>query len=137
MMMILTYITDIDKIFKLTRGQGHKVKGQGHICIYAFFVSAINHELMNGSWWYLHIWLIMMRRLSWPKVKVTRSKVKVTYAVMQNSCFGCNSWTDEWILRIIMHTVDIDKTVKLTQGQGHKVKGQGHICIYAKFFFQL
>ena len=31
-----------------------------------------------------------------------------------------------------MHKVDIDATLKLTQGQGHKVKGQGHILIYVK-----
>ena len=47
--MILTHINDIDETLKLTQGQGHKVKGQGNICIYAFFVSPINHELMNGS----------------------------------------------------------------------------------------
>ena len=27
-----------------------------------------------------------------------------------------------------MHRVDIDATLKMTQGQGHKVKGQGRIC---------
>ena len=31
--MILTYIIDIDGTVKLTQGQGHKVKGQGHICV--------------------------------------------------------------------------------------------------------
>ena len=30
--MILTLIVDNDETFKLTQGQGHKVKGQGHIC---------------------------------------------------------------------------------------------------------
>ena len=33
-MMILTYIIDIDKMLKLTKGQGHKVKGQGHIYVF-------------------------------------------------------------------------------------------------------
>ena len=32
MLMILTYITNIGKIFELTLGQGHKVKGQGQTC---------------------------------------------------------------------------------------------------------
>ena len=32
--MILTYIIDIDETLKLTQGQGHKVKGQGHISLY-------------------------------------------------------------------------------------------------------
>ena len=31
MLMILTYTTYIGKIFELTLGQGHKVKGQGQI----------------------------------------------------------------------------------------------------------
>ena len=33
-MMLLTYITDIGKTLKLTKGQGHKVKGQGHIYVF-------------------------------------------------------------------------------------------------------
>ena len=33
--MILTYIIDIDETLKLTQGQDRKVKGQGHIDIYA------------------------------------------------------------------------------------------------------
>ena len=77
----------------------------------------------------------MMRRLSWPKVKVTRLEVKVTFAVMQNSCVGYNSWTDEWILMILKHMIDIDETLNLTQGQGHEVKYQGHICNYVKLLF--
>ena len=28
--------------------------------------------------------------------------------------------------------IDIIELLKLTQGQGHKVKGQGHICNYVK-----
>ena len=37
-------------------------------------------------------------------------------------------------MMILTHIIDIDETLKLTQGQGHKVKGQGHICIYVKSF---
>ena len=49
-MMILAYIIDIDKMLKLTKSQGHKVKGQGHtICLCKYLVSAINHEWMDGS----------------------------------------------------------------------------------------
>ena len=33
---------------------------------------------------------------------------------------------------MLTHMINIDETVKLTQGQGHKVKGQGQICIYVK-----
>ena len=44
---------------------------------------------------------------------------------------------DRWILMILTYIIDIDVTVKLTQGQGHKVKGQGHICIYSKILFRL
>ena len=33
-MMILAYINDIEEMLKLTEGQGHKVKGQGHIYVF-------------------------------------------------------------------------------------------------------
>ena len=134
-LMILGHMVNIDETFKLTESQGHKVKVKVEYVFMIFFVLAINHELMNGCSWYLHLWSIMMRCLNWTKVKVTRSKVKVTYAVMQNSCFGYNSWTDEWILMILRHMIDIDETLNLTQGQGHKVKDQGHICNYVKLLF--
>ena len=51
--------------------------------------------------------------------------------------FAYKSRTDGWILMILTYIIDIDETVKLTQGQGHKVKGQGQICIYVKFLFRL
>ena len=44
---------------------------------------------------------------------------------------------DEWILIILTHMIDIDETLKLTQGQGHKVKGQGQICDVVKHLFRL
>ena len=33
---------------------------------------------------------------------------------------------------ILTYIIDIDETLKLTQVQGHKVKGQGHIAFYVK-----
>ena len=33
---------------------------------------------------------------------------------------------------ILTYTIDIGETLKLTKGQGHKVKGQGYIGIYMK-----
>ena len=42
------------------------------------------------------------------------------------------SWTDEWILTILTYIIDINQTSKLTKGQGHKVKGQGHKGIYVQ-----
>ena len=33
---------------------------------------------------------------------------------------------------MLMHMISIDKMLKLTQGQGHKVKGQGQICNFVK-----
>ena len=33
-MMILTYVVDIDYMLNLSEGQGHKVKGQGHIYVF-------------------------------------------------------------------------------------------------------
>ena len=53
------------------------------------------------------------------------------------SLFGYKSWTDERILMILTYIIDIDETLKLTQGQGHKVKGQGHIGIFEEKLFGL
>jgi len=49
--------------------------------------------------------------------------------------FAYKSWTNGRILMILTYVIDIDKTLKLTQGQGHKVKGQGHTGIYVKNSF--
>ena len=38
---------------------------------------------------------------------------------------------------ILTYIIDIDESIKLTQGQGHKVKGQGHICVNEKLVFRL
>ena len=49
-MMILTYMIDIDKMLNLTKGQGNKVKGQGHIYVLCkTIVLAVNHEWIDGS----------------------------------------------------------------------------------------
>ena len=36
---------------------------------------------------------------------------------------------------ILRHMIDIDETLNLTQGQGHKVKDQGQICNYVNLLF--
>jgi len=35
----------------------------------------------------------------------------------------------------LTYTFDIDESLELTQGQGHKVKGQGHICSFVNSCF--
>ena len=48
--MTITYIFDINETLKFTEGQGHKVKGQGHIYVlWKIIVLAINHEWIDGS----------------------------------------------------------------------------------------
>ena len=49
-----------------------------------------------------------------------------------SSVFAQKSSTDGWIMMILTYIVDIDETLKLTQSQGHKVKGQVHIGINVK-----
>ena len=38
------------------------------------------------------------------------------------------SWTDEWILMILTHMINIDEKFQIDKGQGHKIEGQGQIC---------
>ena len=92
---------------------------------------------MIGSLSKSYIGLISMRCWSWPKVKVTRSKVKVIYAILWKTCFDYISWTNDWILMMLIHITSIDKMLMLTKGQGHKVKGQGHIRNFVKNLFWL
>ena len=49
-LVVLTYIINIDKTFKLTQGQGHKIKGQGHIGIFVKkIVWTVTHEHYDWS----------------------------------------------------------------------------------------
>ena len=49
MLTLLTHITNTRKMFELTLGQGHKVKGQGQICVNVKkLVLTIYHEPMIG-----------------------------------------------------------------------------------------
>ena len=51
--MILTYIIDIDETLKLTEGQGHKVKGQGHV--YVFMLNSCFGYISWTNQWILMI----------------------------------------------------------------------------------
>ena len=57
-LMILIHLVCINKVLKLTKGQGHKVKGQGHICKCVEIESSIYHQPIIGYWWHLRTWLI-------------------------------------------------------------------------------
>ena len=46
--MTLTDKVDIYETKKLTQCQGHKIKGQGQICIYTKKVLTVNHERVIG-----------------------------------------------------------------------------------------
>ena len=108
----------------------------GRVSVSIEWFSSINHERVVRYWWYLQIWLILMTCCSWLEVKVTRSKVKGKNAIMWKSCFSHKSQTNDWILIKLIHRVDIHRTFKVTQGQGHKVKGQGQKYNYVKILFQ-
>ena len=64
--MMLICMIGIDKMLKLTKGQGHKVKGQGQKYKFVkntfvkILVSPINHEQMIGSLSKSYIGLISM-----------------------------------------------------------------------------
>ena len=42
-----------------------------------------------------------------------------------------------WIFMILTHMIDTNENIKLTQGQGHRVKGQGQIKSYVKTLVRL
>ena len=72
----------------------------------------------------------------------TRVRVCVCVSVCLSVCphrvfFAYKSPTDDWILMVFRYMIDINETKKLTEGQGHKVKGQGQICNFTKKLFLL
>ena len=50
----------------------------------------------------------------------------------KNNGLGYKSQTDNWIVVKLIQSICILATLKLTNGQCHKVKGQGQICGYVK-----
>ena len=59
-LVVLTYIIDIDETLKLTRGQVHKFKGHGHIGVY------VKNSLGYNSWTFglilmIFLWSVMLR----------------------------------------------------------------------------
>ena len=54
------------------------------ISVHIEWFSTLNQERIIGSWWYLHMWLILMKCWGWWKVSVTWSKVKDEYAIIYN-----------------------------------------------------
>ena len=58
-------------------------------------------------------------------------------SLCKNNDLGFKSRTNDWIVVKLMHRVDIDTTLNVKKGQGHKVKGQGQIYSYMKKLFRL
>ena len=83
------YCWDVE-VDQRSRSKGQRSRSNIRFC--KKLVSTIYQEQMNESWSKSYIGLISMRCWSWPKVKVTRSKVKVKYTIMWNKCFGYKLW---------------------------------------------
>ena len=103
----------------MTSGQGHKVKGQGHI--YAFMKNYCFGYRSWTDWWILMI-LTYTIDIDEP-LKLTQGQGQRSRShthLCKKSCFSYNSWTDDWILMVLRHVIDIDETVKLTHGQSQR-----------------
>ena len=51
--------------------------------------------------------------------------------------FAFETWTEDWILMILLHIIDTNHKISLSKSQGHGVIGQGQIdsCIWKHCFF--
>ena len=112
----------------MTKGQGHKVNSQGQMCNYLKKNWDINHEQMIESWSNLNIGLTSMQHWSWPKIKVTRSKVKVKYAIVWKKCLGYLLWTNDCILITLMLRTHINASLKVAQDQGQRSRSNMQLC---------
>jgi len=114
-----------------SRSWGQRSRSCRHLC--EKIVLTITHERIDGSWWKF-LWgsiTLSVKALYQIYCVVTRPSA-ACYARTQQVIFAYKSWTDGLILMILAYIIDIDETLKFSQGQGHKVKGQGHIGIYVK-----
>ena len=68
-----------------------------------------------------NIGLILMQRWKWHKVKVTRSKVMVKYAIL-SKVFFCYKITIGWMELVRIY---VNKALRMAKGQVHQLKGQG------------
>ena len=66
------------------------------------------------------------------RIQGHKVNVRVKHGILRKQIFAFNSWTDICISMKITCMIDIDKNITLTQGQGHKIKGEGQTCSYAK-----
>ena len=119
--MMFIHRVDIYETLKMTKGQGHKVKGQ--IC---YVVK--NLLWPNTSW--TNYWISMMLThmisidglLKWNQGQGHKVKGQVQiYNFDKNTWFDYLSWTNNWILILLIHKLSIDRFLKLTQGQRHKI----------------
>ena len=63
--------------------------------------------------------------------------VKVKFAVGQKCVFCNESSMDGRMCKILTFITDMGKMFETTQGQGYKLKGQGHLCTYINMCFLL
>ena len=98
----------------------------------------ITHERIDGSYWKFLWGSVLLRVKALYQIYCVVPRPSAAYnACTHQVLFAYKSWMDGWILMILTYIIDIDETLKLTQGQGHKVKGQGHIGIYVKIIWAL
>ena len=106
------------------------------------FINLGSYVLLN--WFYAGFQSLVASR-NWKRL-YNHSCLSVHVCVCPSVCpfvhqhqviFAYKSQTDDWIFMIFTYKIDINETKKLTQGQGHKVKGQGQICSYTKKLFGL
>ena len=114
-----------------SRSQGQRSRSYRHLC--EKIVLTINHERIDGFWWNFLWGSVILRVKTLHHIYCVVTRLSAAYNARTHQVFfAYKSWTDEWILMILTYIIDIYETLTLTQGQGHKVKGQGHIGIYVK-----
>ena len=97
-------------MFELTLGQGQKVTIQGQICTMVKKVKIVKkNPQMDRCWYCLHISLVLIKRLSWPIVKVKRLKVKFIFSLILKCALCYKSLRDGWMLTILTYITGTGK----------------------------
>ena len=106
-----------------SRSQGQRSRSYRHLC--EKIGLTITHERIDESCLNFLWGSVILRVKALHQIFCVVTRPSAAYnACTRQMFFAHKSWTDGQILMILTYIIDIDRTLKLTQGQAYRVKGQ-------------
>ena len=111
-----------------SRSQGQRSRSYWRLC--EKIVWTITHERIDGSCWNFLWGSVLLRVKVLYQIYCFVTRPSAAYNARTHQVFFVyKSWTDKWILMILTYIIDIDETLKLTQGQGQRSRSYQRLCL--------